>query len=97
MGVRSIVASEIRHTLPCFGLHVDAHQAAELAAVYFCARPKMPVERVLELLFQVPNLSWQLDETDDTKRLTLLALIEYLDSLYFVATFEHDHGPPAMF
>lgn len=97
MEVRSIVASEIQQTLQCFGLHLGADQAAELAAVYFNARPKMPAERVLEFLLQVPNLSWLPDETDDTKRLTLLALIEHLDSMYFVATFEHDHGPPAMF
>ena len=86
----SQVATQIEQSLPCFGLRVDSHQAACLAALYVKQRPAKPFSDMIEIMLSVPELYWLPDDDLRTKTLTMRSLIEHLDGLYLVDTFEHD-------
>ena len=45
---------------------------------------------MIEIMLSVPELDWLPDDDLRTKSLTMQSLIEQLDGLYMVDTFEHD-------
>ncbi len=85
-----IVATEVQHVLPLFGLSVTTQQAADISDIYTVERPRMTLEQLTGLILRLPDLPWLDDDTNATKELTVSTLISHLDTMYFVATFEHD-------
>jgi hypothetical protein len=85
-------ATHIEQSIPCFGLRVERHQAEYLAGLYIYQRPDKPVHQVIEMMLGVPNLAWEPDDSQMIKMSVMRSLIEHLDSLYLVDTFEHDGG-----
>ena len=86
------VAIQIEQSLPCFGLRIDRPRAACLAALYVNQRPAKAFSDMIEMMLNVPELEWQPDDDLRTKMLVMQSLIEHLDGLYLVDTFEHDGG-----
>jgi hypothetical protein len=90
MNVVSIVATEIATSLPRFGLEVSGFEAHHIATVYVSRRPKMPARQLADSLLNLPGLKWQSQDEQGIRRLVMLSLIEHLDGMYYVETFEHD-------
>ena len=85
------VAGEVMRTLPCFGLRVKKLHAALLAAAYVLQRPVQPLDAVAAMLVAMPLLNWeQRKSSNSIKMATMSSLVEHLDGMYFVGTFEHD-------
>ena len=52
----------------------------------------MPFSELIDMMLDVPKLDWLPDDDRRTKLLTMQSLVEHLDGLYLVDTFEHDGG-----
>jgi hypothetical protein len=85
------LVAAITKSLPGFGLNVSDAEATRIAAIYLEHRPRLPAAALAELLLRIPQLRWN-DEDQGVRKLVMLSLVEHLDGLYFIETYEHD-GP----
>jgi hypothetical protein len=84
------LADEVERALPQFGLEVGRVQATYRAILYQRHRPNTPLELVVEMLLNAPELTWEPDDTIGLRAVVMNSLVQHLDSMYFVDTFEHD-------
>jgi hypothetical protein len=88
--LNACLVDEIERTLPCWGLRIGRVQATYLAIVYQRHRPYMRITLVAELLLNAPVLDWAPYHTLQLKVAVMDSLVQHLDGMYFVDTFEHD-------
>ena len=94
MAASAEVIAEIKIALPCFGLRVSSTQAAHIASTYLRRRPTMTASELAGSLLDIAEFQWGPENKRSTRVLIMRSLIEHLDGLYFVPTFEHE-GPSA--
>jgi hypothetical protein len=88
--INGCLVDEIERTLLCWGLKIGRVQATYLAIVYQRYRPHMRLTLVVELLLNAPVLVWAPHHTLPLKVAVMDSLVQHLDGMYFVDTFEHD-------